>query len=66
MLIVITPNGKDSRTLYERLTKYIHSKFGVTDVDSEIYVTFDLDATIDLDKVIAICEEYGVTELEDT
>lgn len=66
MLVVIKPNGKDSRQLYDRLTDVIPSKFGVTDFETEIYVTFDLDATIDLDKVIAICGEYGVTELEST
>ena len=65
MLIVITPNGKDSRKLYNELCHTVTGKVGVTDIIKEIYVTLPSDATYDLDTVISICEKYGDTERDD-
>lgn len=64
MLIVITPNGKDSRKLYNELCHAVTGKVGVTDIIKEIFVTLPSEATYDLDTVISICEKYGDTECD--
>lgn len=66
MLIVIKPNGKDSRQLYGELLSVTSGDIGVTDFETEIYVTLPADATYDLDTVISICEKYGDTARDDT
>jgi len=65
MLIVIKPNGKDSRQLYEELLMVTSGGIGVTDFETEIYVTLQADASYDLDTVISICEKYGDTARDD-
>lgn len=59
MLLVIKPNGKDSKTLYKELYRVTSGDMSVTDLISKIFVSLPASANYDLDTVISICEKYG-------
>lgn len=65
MLLVIKPNGKDSKTLYKELYRVTSGDISVTDLISEIFVSLPANANYDLYTVISICEKYGETVGDD-
>ena len=66
MLLVIKPNGKDSKALYEELYRVTSGDISVTDLITKIFVSLPESANYDLDTVISICEKYGDTAGSDT
>ena len=65
MLLIIKPNGKDSRALYEELYRVTSGDISVTDLITKIFVSLPASANYDLDTVISICEKYGDTASND-
>lgn len=66
MLLVIKPNGKDSKALYKELYRVTSGDISVTDLISKIFVSLSANANYDLDTVISICEKYGDIAGDDT
>mgnify|MGYP001771624547 CR=1 FL=1 len=60
MLIVFKPNGKPTMELRQRLQEF--GTIAVTDLDSESFVTWNLDGN--LEEIIDIIEEYADKDAE--
>lgn len=60
MLIVFKPNGKPTRELWQRLQAF--GTIAVTDLESEVIVTWKLDDN--LEEIIDIIEEYADKDAE--
>lgn len=60
MLIVFKPNGKPTAELWQRLQEF--GTIAVTDLDSEVFVTWKLDGN--LEEIINIIEEYADKDAE--
>ena len=60
MLIVFKPNGKPTWELWRRLQEF--GTIAVTDLDSEVLVTWKLNGN--LEEIIDIIEEYADKDAE--
>lgn len=57
MLIVLKPNGKDTRHLWMDLQRF--GEIAVTDFIDEVFVTFDMEDGMDIDAIIETCSQYS-------
>lgn len=57
MLIVLKPNGKDTRHLWMDLQRF--GEIAVTDFIDEVFVTFDMEDGMDIDAIIETCNQYS-------
>ena len=65
MLLIIKPNGKDSKALYEELYRVTSGDISVTDLITKIFVSLPAGAIYYLDTVMSLCERYGDTASND-
>lgn len=57
MLIVLKPNGRDTRHLWMDLQRF--GEIAVTDFIDEVFVTFDMKDGMDIDAIIETCNQYS-------
>lgn len=63
MLIVLKPNGKDTRHLWMDLQRF--GKIAVTDFIDEVLITFVMKDGMDIDAIMEICNQYSEEVAED-